>query len=65
EFKSVPPNTLIFASKLYREKFSKEISETAFAQILSRLYRNKEIERLSKGVYYYIYIAICNIMIFA
>ena len=52
EFKSVPPNTLIFASKLYREKFSREISETAFAQIVSRLYRNKEIERLSKGVYY-------------
>lgn len=51
EFQSVPENTLIMTGKLYREKFSTDMSEAAFSQMVSRLYRAGEIERVSKGVY--------------
>ena len=51
EFQKVPENTLVMTGKLYREKFSSMISEAAFAQIISRLRRSGEIERVSKGIY--------------
>ena len=47
-------NELIFASKLYKEKlYSKNVSETSFYKLLERMYKNKEIEKISKGVYYF------------
>ena len=51
EFQAVPENTLIMAGKLYREKFSEQMSEAAFTQAISRLSRSGEIERISKGIY--------------
>lgn len=51
EFQAVPENTLIMTGKLYREKFSKQMSETAFTQAISRLSKSGEIERISKGIY--------------
>ena len=51
EFQKVPENTLVMTGKLYREKFSSLMSEMAFAQIVSRLCRSGEIERISKGIY--------------
>ena len=47
-------NEIIFASKLYKEKlYSKNVSETSFYKLLERMYKNKEIEKLSKGIYYF------------
>lgn len=37
--------------KLYREKFSEQMSEAAFMQAISRLSKSGEIERISKGIY--------------
>ena len=51
EFQSKPENTLIMTGQLYREKYANMMSEAAFAQIVSRLYRSGEIERVSKGIY--------------
>ena len=51
EFQSFPANTLIMTGKLYREKFSKQMSEAAFTQAISRLSKTGEIERISKGIY--------------
>ena len=51
EFQKAPENTLVMTGKLYREKFSSLMSEAAFAQIISRLCRGGEIERVSKGIY--------------
>ncbi len=51
EFQNVPDNTLIMAGKLYREKFSGQMSEAAFMQAVSRLSKTGKIERLSKGIY--------------
>jgi len=51
EFQNKPENTLIMAGQLYREKYAAVMSEVAFAQIISRLCRNGEIERVSKGIY--------------
>ena len=51
EFQAVPENTLIMARKLYREKFSEQMSEAAFTQAVSRLSKAGEIERISKGIY--------------
>ena len=51
EFQAVPENTLIMSGKLYREKFSKQMSETAFTQAISRLSKSGEIVRISKGIY--------------
>ena len=50
-FQKKPENTLIMTGQLYREKFATMMSEVAFAQIISRLCRNGEIERVSKGIY--------------
>jgi len=47
-------NEIIFASKLYKEKlYNKNVTETSFYKILERMYKNKEIEKLSKGIYYF------------
>lgn len=51
EFYNVPSGALVMTGKLYREKFAPEMSEAAFMQAISRLCRNGEIERVSKGVY--------------
>ena len=51
EFQNVPENTLIMTGKLYREKFSEQMSEAAFTQAISRLSKSGEIERISKGIY--------------
>jgi hypothetical protein len=51
EFNKLPRGTLVMTGKLYREKYSSLMSEAAFAQAVSRLYRSGEIERVSKGVY--------------
>lgn len=47
-------NEIIFASKLYKEKlYSKNVSETSFYKLLERMHKNKELEKLSKGIYYF------------
>ena len=46
-----PENTLIFADRIYREKFSGELSEAAYYQVLSRMCKTGEIIRISKGIY--------------
>ena len=51
EFQNKPENTLIITGLLYREKYANMMSEVAFAQIISRLCRSGEIERVSKGIY--------------
>jgi len=51
EFESMPENTLINASKLYREKFDNIMSETAFMQNISRMNKKGKIVRISKGIY--------------
>ena len=51
EFQNKPENTLIMTGQLYREKYASTMSEVAFAQIISRLCRSGEIERVSKGIY--------------
>ena len=51
EFQAVPENTLIMTGKLYREKFSEQMSEAAFMQAICRLAKSGEIERISKGIY--------------
>ena len=51
EFQVVPKNTLIMTGKLYREKFSEQMSEAAFTQAICRLSKSGEIERISKGIY--------------
>ena len=51
EFQNVPENTLIMTGKLYREKFSEQMSEAAFLQAISRLAKSGTIQRISKGVY--------------
>ena len=45
EFQAVPENTLIMTGKLYREKFSKQMSETAFTQAISRLSDRANLKR--------------------
>ncbi len=51
EFNKLSRGTLVMTGKLYREKYSSVMSEAAFAQAVSRLYRSGEIERVSKGIY--------------
>ena len=47
-------NEIIFASKLYKETiYSKNVSETSFYKLLERMHKNNEIEKLSKGIYYF------------
>lgn len=51
EFMNNPENTLIMTGQLYSEKYANIMSEVAFAQIISRLCRCGEINRVSKGIY--------------
>lgn len=51
EIKKYSPNQLIIASELYRDRFSSDMSETAFAKLISRLCLSGKIERISKGIY--------------
>lgn len=51
ELYNVPEKTIIFSGRLYKEKFSSVMSEVTFAQVISRLYRSGELERVAKGVY--------------
>ena len=50
-FTEYPENTLILASKEYRERFSGEMTEEAYYQTLGRLCKSGDIARISKGVY--------------
>ena len=45
-------NELIFASKLYKEKLYEYINETNFYKMLERMCKNKELLKISKGIYY-------------
>ena len=51
EFQKAPENQLISSSVLYKEKFSGQVSETAFSKAVSRLCQGEEIYRVSKGIY--------------
>lgn len=51
EFRRVPENTLVITGKMYRERFSEQMSEAAFAQAISRLCKSGEVQRISKGIY--------------
>ena len=47
-------NELIFASKLYKDVLlNQNVSEHSFYKALERMYKNNEIEKLSKGIYYF------------
>ena len=47
-------NEMIFASKLYRKKlYNLNVSESSFYKLLERMYKAEEIEKLSKGIYYF------------
>lgn len=49
EFK---PNELIIASKLYKEKLYKKISEAAYYKTLQRMCEAGELVKIAKGTYY-------------
>ena len=51
EFERKQRGELVLTGQLYREKFSNIMSETAFAQAVSRLCSSGEIVRVSKGIY--------------
>ena len=44
-------NTLISVGRVYEQHFSDSMSRDAFMKTISRLYKDGEIERLSKGIY--------------
>lgn len=46
-----PENALIFASRIYQEKLSEEMTEAAYYQMLSRMCKDGAIARIAKGVY--------------
>lgn len=45
-------NELIFASRLYKETLSECISEAAYYKMLERMYKNGELGKAAKGIYY-------------
>ncbi len=45
-------NELIFASKVYKEKLKDLVNEATYYKTLERMYKAKEINKLSKGIYY-------------
>ena len=53
ELSKYKENEIIFASKLYKEKLYNKVSEASFYKTLERMTKNKEIEKLSKGIYYF------------
>lgn len=48
----IPENELIFASKLYIQKLSSEVTESAYYKTLERLCKAGELCKISKGTYY-------------
>lgn len=51
-FSHYKENELIFASKLYRERFSEYISENAYYKMLERMCKSGELAKAAKGIYY-------------
>lgn len=45
-------NELIFASKVYKESMSKDISEVAYYKMLERMYKDGELAKAARGIYY-------------
>ena len=55
ELRSNYKNKIIYASKVYKEKFENiGITEASFYQTLERMFKNKEINKVSKGVYRFV-----------
>lgn len=48
----IPENELIFASKLYMQKLSSEVTESAYYKTLERLCKAGELCKIAKGTYY-------------
>lgn len=48
----IPENELIFASKLYTQKLSSEVTESAYYKTLERLCKAGELCKIAKGTYY-------------
>ena len=48
----IPENELIFASRLYSERLSNEVTESAFYKALERLCKTGELSKIAKGTYY-------------
>lgn len=46
------PNELIFASKLFKEKFQGEVSEAAFYKTIERMCKTGKLAKIAKGTYY-------------
>lgn len=51
ELLNYPEKALIFTGNLYRNCFCNQMTETAFSQIMSRLCKNGDVVRISKGIY--------------
>ena len=49
--KEYPENALIFASRIYQEKLSEEMTDVAYYQMLSRMCKDGAIARIAKGIY--------------
>lgn len=49
---NIPENKLIFASRLYEEQLSHEVTESAYYQTLGRLCKSGLLCRIGKGTYY-------------
>lgn len=48
----IPENELIFASKLYIQQLSNEVTESAYYKTLERLCKAGELCKIAKGTYY-------------
>ena len=48
----IPENELFFASKLYTQKLSSEVTESAYYKTLERLCKAGELCKIAKGTYY-------------
>lgn len=46
-------NELIFASKLYKEKFYNKVNEATYYKCLERMHNQGELFKISKGVYFF------------
>ena len=49
---SIPENELIFASKLYIQQLSSEVTESAYYKTLERLCKAGDLCKIAKGTYY-------------
>lgn len=52
EINKYKENELIFANKLYKQKFFRKIPEPTFYKIIERMYKLGELMKLAKGTYY-------------